>query len=50
MTALMTNPAGKDYYPFPSKVFALLYLLVHSPQRIVWYCFPKMYLENMKAE
>lgn len=24
-----------NYYPFPSKVFALLYLLVHSPRRIV---------------
>ena len=23
------------YYPFPSKVFAVLYLLVHGPRRIV---------------
>ena len=24
-----------DYYPFPSKMFALLYILLHSPRPLV---------------
>ena len=26
---------GDDYYPFPSKLFFLLFLLIHSPRPIV---------------
>ena len=28
--------SNESYYPFPSKIFALLYLLVNSPHPMVW--------------
>ena len=34
---MVQNERTSNYYPFPSKTFALQYLLVHSPGRIVSY-------------
>jgi hypothetical protein len=37
----MSHPGGKDYYPFPNKIFALVYMPVHSPRRIIAMTFVK---------
>ena len=41
VTTLMTQAENlqDDYYPFPSKLFALLYLLVNSPRPLVSYIY-----------
>ena len=40
ISALLDEKKNDDYFPFPNKIFALLYCFLHSPRPIVSQCSP----------